>query len=75
MKELKQKNISELQKELASKRDEMRELRFKFAQGEVKNVRALRKIRKEIAQILTLLNSRKANFTGSTSLNIQKVRS
>lgn len=59
MKEFKQKSISELQHELASERDEMREFNFKLAQGEVKNVRALRKVKKEIARILTLLNIRR----------------
>ncbi|TSC53222.1 MAG: 50S ribosomal protein L29 [Parcubacteria group bacterium LiPW_72] len=69
MKEFKQKSISELQYELASERDKMREFNFKLAQGEVKNVRALRKVKKEIARILTLLNIRK-RINGSAQLTI-----
>lgn len=70
MKELKQKSISELQHELAFQRDEMREFNFKLVQGEVKNVRALRKVKKEIARILTILNiHRKINGSARLTIN------
>ncbi|MDP2918496.1 MAG: 50S ribosomal protein L29 [bacterium] len=46
-----------MRRELAEKRDEARELRFKLAQGEMKNVRSLRAVKKGIAQILTILNA------------------
>ena len=55
--DLRKISIMELRRELAEKRDEARELRFKLAQGEIKNVRALRAVKKEIAQILTILNA------------------
>jgi len=59
--DLKKKSFMELRRELAEKRDEARELRFKLAQGEMKNVRALRKVKKDIAQILTVINGSKKN--------------
>ena len=54
--ELKQKLKEELQKILTDKRDKLRQLRFDLVAGKVKNVREIRQIKKEVAQILTLLN-------------------
>ena len=54
--ELRQKNKSELQKLLQDSRERLRQLRFDLAAGKVKNVREIRKIKKDIARILTLLN-------------------
>jgi len=53
--ELRQKPIQDLQKILEDNREKLRELRFDLSTGKVKNVREIRKIKKEIAQILTLL--------------------
>ena len=53
--ELKQKNKDELQRMLAEERERLRVLRFDLAVGKIKNVREIRKIRKNIARILTLL--------------------
>jgi len=53
--ELRQKSKTELQKLLQDNRERLRQLRFDLAAGKVKNVREIRKIKKEIAQILTLL--------------------
>ena len=53
--ELRQKSIQDLQKILEDNREKLRELRFDLSTGKVKNVREIRKIKKEIAQILTLL--------------------
>jgi len=58
-KELKNKSIAELHKLLAETREKSRELRFKDAGKQLKNVREIRVIKKEIAHILTLLNSKK----------------
>ncbi len=55
-KELKKKNKGDLHKILAESRDKLRDLRFKDANKQLKNVREIRKIRKTIAQILILLN-------------------
>ena len=53
--ELRQKSESELQKILSDDREKLRQLRFDLAAGKVKNVREVRKIKKDIARILTML--------------------
>ena len=53
--ELQQKSKSELQKILSDDREKLRQLRFDLAAGKVKNVREVRKIKKDIARILTIL--------------------
>ncbi len=58
-KELQQKDIVELLTLLSEKRTLLRELRFKVLEGQLKNVKALRPLRKEIAWIETILASRK----------------
>jgi ribosomal protein L29 len=54
--ELRQKPKLELEKLLEDNRERLRQLRFDLAAGKVKNVREIRKTKKEIAQILTLLS-------------------
>ena len=58
--ELRQKTESELKKILRESREKLRQLRFDLVAGKVKNVREIRKIKKEIAQILTLLKQKHA---------------
>ncbi len=58
-KELKNKKESELHKLLAENRDKLRDLRFKDANKQLKNIREIRSIRMIIAKILTLLNNKK----------------
>jgi len=53
--ELHQKTKTELQKLLQDNRARLGQLRFDLAAGKVKNVREIRKIKKEIARILTIL--------------------
>jgi len=55
LKELKAKPAEELKRLLAITREKLRELRFKVAQNQSKNVRELRVLKKKIAVILTLL--------------------
>lgn len=57
IKELKTKGKDELQKMLEDDREKLRQLRFDLSAGKVKNVREIRKIKKEVAQILTLLKT------------------
>jgi ribosomal protein L29 len=59
LKDLKKKTKSELQKFLAESREKLRELRFKDANKQLKNVREIRQIKKDNARILTLLNKDK----------------
>ncbi len=54
--ELKQKSKTELQRFLQDSRERLRQLRFDLAAGKVKNVREIRKLKKDIARILTLLS-------------------
>jgi ribosomal protein L29 len=55
-KELKTKDEKELHKILAQSREKLRDLRFKDANKQLKNVREIRQVREAISQILTLLN-------------------
>lgn len=55
-KELQNQSAKELHALLAKKRDEMRAARFKTAAKQLKNVRELRVLKKDIARILTRLN-------------------
>ena len=55
-KDLEKKKTSDLEKLLTEKRHELHELQFKVQADELKNIRALRVLRREIAKILTVLN-------------------
>ncbi|OQX00933.1 50S ribosomal protein L29 [Candidatus Parcubacteria bacterium A4] len=54
--ELLQKNEAEKTKILKDDREKLRQMRFDLVAGKVKNVREIRKIKKEIARILTISN-------------------
>jgi large subunit ribosomal protein L29 len=56
IKELREKNLEELKKLLDEKRDLVRKLRFDISSKQIKNNRDLRKNRKDVARILTLIN-------------------
>ncbi len=58
-KELKNKTEKELKQILSESRDKLRDLRFKDANKQLKNVREIRVIKKSIARILTLLKVKK----------------
>ena len=53
--EFSQKSQTELKRILQDSREKLRQLRFDLSSGKVKNVREIRKIKKDIARILTLL--------------------
>lgn len=55
IKELKPKNSAELTRLLATEREKLRDLRFKVAQGQLKDVREVREARHTVARIMTLL--------------------
>ncbi len=59
MAELKQWNVEDLQKEIAQKREALRNFRFGGEGSRARNVREGRTLRKEIARLLTEINSRK----------------
>lgn len=58
--ELREKTDVELARMLAENRNKVRDLRFKVAARQLNDVREIREARKAIAQILTLIRSRKA---------------
>lgn len=53
--ELKKKTEAELTEQLAEAREKSRELRFRASTRELKNIREIRNVKKEIAQILTIM--------------------
>lgn len=59
IKELREKTTEELKDLLVDSQKKLRELRFKDSTNQLKSVRDVRKNRKLIAQILTLLNEKK----------------
>lgn len=61
MEKLKGMNNGELNKKLADLRENIRVLRFKMEGARPKNVKESLALRREIAQILTLLNQQKQN--------------
>lgn len=61
LKELRKKSDEELKKLLAEQREKLREIRFKVSSRQYKAVRDVRKIKKIIAQILTIQKERLAS--------------
>lgn len=58
IKELKEKSTVELNKLLLDSAEKRRELNFKIANKQLKNVREVRDVRKTIARIATILKER-----------------
>jgi len=65
--ELKFKAPAELHKILRDEKEKLRELKFNLAAGKVKNANDLKNIRKQIARILTILNSSDKTTTSKTT--------
>ena len=57
IKELQNKNESELKKDLFDLQEELRTVRFNLSYGHVGNVAKIKKIKKDIARVLTVLNN------------------
>ncbi|TRZ77791.1 50S ribosomal protein L29 [bacterium] len=53
------KNITDLSQDLFKRHEQLRRIRFDMASNQVKNVKEVKAIKKEIAQILTELSMRK----------------
>lgn len=62
-KELALKSETELRRELAQKREQLRDLRFKSSQNQLKAVRQIRETKKTIAKIHTVLTKKKNETT------------
>jgi len=58
--ELKNKSKSELNKMLEGRRERLRQLCFDLAQGKVKDTSQIKKTKKDIARVLTLLKNLEA---------------
>ena len=58
IKELKVKSKEELNKLLSDNRYKLRDLKFKVANRQLKDVRGIRKLKREIARMLTVLNNK-----------------
>lgn len=63
--DFRQKNIRDLQILLMEKREALRELRFKVSEKQLKDVRTIREMKTEIAQILTLINQKRNTPTNN----------
>jgi ribosomal protein L29 len=59
--EINTKTISDLQKMLSEKREALRTFRFGAAGAKTKNVKSGKSIRKDIARIMTAINSKSSN--------------
>jgi len=59
MKDLNKKKDTELEKMLADNRETLRKLRFEKISGAMKNPNEINSLKKDIARIMTELNSRK----------------
>jgi len=57
-KELKEKSIQDLNKELKDKREALRKFRFSLTGSKTRDLKEGKTLRKEIARILTEINSR-----------------
>jgi large subunit ribosomal protein L29 len=54
-------SIEDLKKNLEEKKKALEQLRFDLNLGKVKNIKEIKKIKKDIAQILTLINEKLKN--------------
>lgn len=52
--EIRTQSATEREKMLVERQEKLRELRFRVARRELKNIRDIRKIKKEVARILTV---------------------
>jgi len=59
IKEIKEKSENELKKDLVESRNKLTKLRFGVSAKQTKNHREIRKIKKNIARILTILKTKK----------------
>jgi large subunit ribosomal protein L29 len=58
-KELREKEVKELEKILKEQREKLEKLKIDLSLGKLKNVREIQMTKREIARILTILNEKK----------------
>ena len=56
--QLEKRTVEELRNLLESNQEKLRQLRFDLATGKVKDVKKISRVKKEVAQILTLLKQK-----------------
>jgi len=56
LEKLKNNPLSELQKKLIDDYENLRKMKFDLTQGKLKNIKAIKEIKKTIARILTIIN-------------------
>ena len=61
IKEIRGKSVKELNKLLFDQREKLRDLNFKLESKQTKSVRDIRKTKKSIAQILTVIKEKELN--------------
>lgn len=66
-KDLEKKSEKELEKMLGEERGTLYDLRLKVSVNQLKDIRALRKTKKNIARILTKLSEKKAEVSQTTA--------
>ena len=54
--EIRKKSEKDLKKLLKKKKEKLKEVKFNLSSGRVKNTKEAKKIKKDIARILTILN-------------------
>ena len=57
--QLKSKSQAEMQKELSESRTKLRDLKFDLAAGKVKNVSQIKKLKKVVARLSTMITAKK----------------
>lgn len=57
--QLKSKSHAEMQKELRESKEKLRDLKFDLAAGKVKNVSEIKKLKKVVARLSTLITGKK----------------
>lgn len=66
--ELRKKSKEDLEKILKEKRERLRKLKFDLSLGKLKNVREIRKTKKDIARILTIIKEYEKKINRKSSL-------
>lgn len=62
LKQVRDMNVAELEQKLASLKDELFNLRFQLATGQLENHMRIRDVRKAIARVKTLIRERELNI-------------
>ena len=58
MKELRSKSPEELEKTLLELKEKLRGLRFELSASQIEDIREVRKTKRDIARVLTILNNK-----------------